>query len=115
MYPKTLAVQSAALTTLVIAAGAVLVSDYLSAGRREETTKEFQHLVGGLGFGPAVDLSRCAFSFDPRLCTSCQENLGPIPGGVFFCPHHACSILYYLPLDRMREALGGTGQDALLP
>jgi hypothetical protein len=64
----------------------------------ERHGREFQALVGGLGFGPAGDLSRCAFGFDPRLCPGCPHDLGPIPGGSRFCPDHGCSILYYPPL-----------------
>jgi hypothetical protein len=60
--------------------------------------RSFHHLVGGLGFGPAVDLARCEFAFDPRLCPACSEDTGPIPGGLFFCPYHASSVLNYSPL-----------------
>jgi hypothetical protein len=84
------------LATLIVllagAAGLLVAMDTLKQDRRSE---EFQHLVGGLGMGPAVDLSRCGFSFDPRLCPDCPLNHSPVPGGVYFCPQHACSILYY--------------------
>ena len=66
MYPKNQAIPLVVLTMLVGAAGAVLVCDFQARPQQQETAKEFQQLVGGLGFGPAVDLSRCAFSFDPR-------------------------------------------------
>ena len=46
--------------------------------------RSFQELVGGLGFGPALDLSRCEFSFDPRLCPGCPADLGPVPAGRCF-------------------------------
>jgi hypothetical protein len=78
---------------LALAAGLVLGVD--NARPQAERAEAFQRLVGGLGFGPAVDLSRCAFSFDPRLCDSCPADGEPIPGGVYFCPRHACSILFY--------------------
>jgi hypothetical protein len=84
---------------LPAAAGAALLADRLEQPGREQRAKEFQGLVGGLGFGPAADLSRCAFSFDPRLCPGCPHGQGPVPGGAYFCPEHACSILYYPPLD----------------
>jgi hypothetical protein len=76
------------------ALGVLTMEDSLS-DRRTPKAEEFQRLVGGLGFGPALDLSRCAFSFDPRLCCGCPQDGGPIPGGFSFCPEHACSIWYY--------------------
>jgi hypothetical protein len=66
-----------------------------------ERAREFQHLVGGLGFGPAVDLASCPNSFDPRLCDRCPQEFGPIPGGGCFCPEHACSIFSYRGLDSL--------------
>ena len=57
----------------------------------------FQRLVGGLGFGPACDLSDCAFGFDPRLDGSCGEDFSPIPGGGCFCRCHAGAVMYYAP------------------
>jgi hypothetical protein len=64
---------------------------------------EFQDLLGGLGFGPALDLSRCPQSFDPRLCSHCRQNLEPLPGAGCFCPQHACSIFYYPGLTGRTE------------
>jgi hypothetical protein len=69
-----------------------------SGARQHEPARSFHRLVGGLGFGPAVDLSRCEFSFDPRLCSACSQDDGPIPGGMFFCPYHASSVFDYPPL-----------------
>ena len=87
----------------VSAAGLLVALDSLPAPERGDRAEEFQRLVGGLGCGPAVDLSRCGFSFDPRLCPDCPLNDGPIPGGIYFCPQHACSILYCPPLAPRRE------------
>jgi hypothetical protein len=98
----------ALILALAAGAAAVLVAD--SAAGREERAADFQRLVGGLGFGPAAELSRCAFSFDPRLCPGCPQDLGPIPAGAAFCPYHGCSILYYPPLDP--GAGGGPGEYA---
>jgi hypothetical protein len=84
-----------ALLLLAGASGAVLVTEARLQHSREEHAAEFQRLVGGLGFGPALDLSGCAFGFDPRLDGSCAEEYGPLPGGNCFCPRHAGSILYY--------------------
>jgi hypothetical protein len=77
---------------------AVLVVEPASLARRESHSREFQQLVGGLGFGPATDLASCPFAFDPRLCPDCARDLGPIPGGRYFCPHHAAAVLDYPPL-----------------
>src|SRR5262245_1056366 len=84
-----------------LAAAAALILIFGSQEQRGQVarTKEFQELVGGLGFGPAVDLSRCPASFDPRLCHACSADLAPIPGGKCFCPQHASSILDYPALD----------------
>ena len=43
-------------------------------------------LVGGLGFGPSVELSTCPVQFDPRLETTCNAQTGPIPAGGLLCP-----------------------------
>jgi len=49
----------------------------------------FQRLVGGIGLGPAVDLTRCAGEFDPRVEPSCSHRFDPLPCGSLFCPVHA--------------------------
>jgi hypothetical protein len=87
------------VVTLATAAGLVLGFDNGRQPREEMRAKAFQTLVGGLGFGPAIDLSDCPFAFDPRLSPRCKQNAGPIMGGAFFCPHHACSVFDYSPLE----------------
>jgi hypothetical protein len=82
------------LVLLTVVAGAVLVTGHRAAAHSEE----FQRLVGGVGFGPALDLSGCAFGLDPRLDRECQEECGPVPGGACFCPRHAGSVFSYPPL-----------------
>jgi hypothetical protein len=102
------------ILVLTAAAGAVLAAGARPAAGRLRRAEEFQRLVGGLGFGPARDLARCPFSFDPRLCPACPDDGGPVPGGAFFCPYHASSILDPPPLP----AAGGPedrGPDAHLP
>jgi hypothetical protein len=61
---------------------------------RAAAAAEFQGLVGGLGVGPTVDLSRCAFDFDPRVGSACDGRHEPFPAGDVFCPHHAGSVLF---------------------
>jgi hypothetical protein len=89
---------------VTLTAGAALVLGLGSAPpvQHERRTREFQELVGGLGLGPAVDLSSCAFAFDPRLCPTCPQDYGPIPCGAGFCPRHGCSIFSYPPLPEGR-------------
>ena len=87
------------LLVLAVSATAVLIVEGRSQRRREARSEQFQHLVGGLGFGPALDLSGCAFGLDPRLDDSCSDDCGPIPGGATFCPRHAESVFYYAPRE----------------
>jgi hypothetical protein len=101
------------LLALAAAAGTVLAVGGRRPAAREERAREFQRLVGGLGFGPALDLEQCASSFDPRLGPACPNDCGPVPGGTFFCPQHACSILDYPPPELGRDQ--GPPPDALLP
>jgi hypothetical protein len=82
----------AAVVGLAFAAGAALAlaaSPVADEGR----AGEFHGLVGGLGLGPALEPSRCEQAFDLRLRAGCSCDAGPVPGGVFFCPHHAGSGL----------------------
>ena len=86
------------LIGLSAAASAIVLAESrrnpVAAGR----SREFQQMLGGLGFGPAIDLSRCTLAFDPRLGPVCESRLGPIPGGGFVCPHHASSVFDYSPV-----------------
>lgn len=61
-------------------------------------SQEFQELVGGLGFGPATELSEDASTFDPRVCPTSPGDLGPLPAGREFSTRQACSIFAYPPL-----------------
>jgi len=101
----------AALLFLLAAAVGVLVAEDRLQRSRQARAEQFQHLVGGLGFGPALDLSGCAFGFDPRLDGGCAEERGPIPGGACFCPRHAGSVFSFAPLER-GAPLAGEGDAA---
>jgi len=98
MKSRTPLILMVVFLTLVAAAAAVLVANSLSRDGRARRAEEFQRLVGGLGLGPATDLTRCAFRFDPRLCPGCPEDAGPVAGGSWFCPCQGCSIFYLRPL-----------------
>ncbi len=103
------------LLILVVAAGVVLVVEDRLQSQRLGRAEEFQRLAGGVGWGPALDLSGCAFSFDPRLDGSCGEDCGAIPGGSCFCPRHAFSVFSYPPLPTGPEATGQRGETILFP
>jgi hypothetical protein len=99
MQPRGPLVLLATILSLTLAAIVLVVVNSLDRDSPGARAREYQELVGGLGFGSAVDLSRCASSFDPRLGQRCPGDFGPLPGGGYFCPHHAFSILYYRALD----------------
>lgn len=63
----------------------------------------FQRLVGGLGLGPAVDLSVCRQAFDPRVCAGCSHECGPLLAGSAYCRHHAMSV-FPLPAAETPDA-----------
>lgn len=107
MASKAPAILLSAILMLAGGAVAVIVADGLSGSERAEKREEFQRLVGGLGFGPETDLSRCAFCFDPRLCPACPKDLGPIPVGTWMCRHHGCSIFFFSPLTGKAGAEDG--------
>jgi len=88
----------ALIVGLAVAAGAMLIVGARPERQAMERARQFHGLVGGLGFGPAIDLGRCEFAFDPRLCPACTHDCGPVPGGMVFCPHHAGSVFDYAPL-----------------
>jgi hypothetical protein len=84
-----------AVLLLTVLAGGILLAENRPQPQRASTREAFQHLVGGLGFGPALDLSSCPFGFDPRLQSSCSFDCGPIPGGSCFCRRHAGAVFPY--------------------
>src|SRR5215468_9461010 len=93
-----------ALVLLSGASAAVLAVEGRAERGRRDRAEDFQRLVGGVGFGPALDLSDCAFGFDPRLDGACAEEDGPVPGGACFCPRHAGSLFCYPPVPREEGA-----------
>jgi hypothetical protein len=99
------------LLLLAGAAGAVLVVEGQQRGTAR--AEQFQRLMGGVGFGPAVDLSVCAFGFDPRLDGDCALETGPVPGGACFCPRHAGSVFFFPPLEGGPALAAEGGGDGL--
>jgi hypothetical protein len=103
------------LMMLVMMAGAVLIiEDQIQSGRAKHN-EAFQRLTGGIGFGPALDLSTCTFAFDPRLDGECSQQCGPIAGGGCFCPRHTGSIFSYRTLDQGRRIWAEGGDRAPTP
>jgi hypothetical protein len=79
------------LLSLVLGAAAVLGLDARARRRHEARAEEFQRLVGGLGFGPALDLSGGPNRFDPRLDGRDADEVASA---------RALSIFSYPPPDR---------------
>ena|SRR5690349_4714945 len=104
-----------ALLLLSGMAGVILTAENRAAQRRQAHDEAFQRLVGGLGFGPSLDLSDCDFSFDPRLDDSHAAEGGPIPGGACFRPRQAASLSFYSPPEHGPHLPGPEGGDAYLP
>jgi hypothetical protein len=76
-----------ALTAALTAGAGVALAVAGGDPAADAKAAEFHRLVGGLGGGPAIDLSRCEAAFDPRLCPHCGLETGPVPAGGSFCPH----------------------------
>jgi hypothetical protein len=104
----------AAIAALTMAAAVLLAGEAWRAHARADTARDFQRLVGGLGLGPDLAGIRCWCGFDPRVDSTCSADYGPIPGGVRFCPQHACSIFFYPPLP-VPQRRGETDEHALAP
>src|SRR5262245_28310000 len=93
--PRQFLVGIALLTGVAVVA---LLAD--SHHRQRPHAEEFQRLLGGLGMGPALDLGGCPLCFDGRASFTCKEDAGALPGGGFYCRHHACSVLRYSAIDK---------------
>jgi hypothetical protein len=97
----------AALLVLAGAVVAILVAEEVTSHHRDDRARQFHHATGGLGFGPAIDLSGCAFGFDPRLDGSCSDDYGPTPGAACFSRRRAGSLFPYPPLPPRSRTSGG--------
>jgi hypothetical protein len=74
----------AAVLTLVAGAAVVVVDGAGVDPRDVERGRAFQSAVGGLGFGPALDLSGSERAFDPRVGNVPSARHHPLPGGDAF-------------------------------
>jgi hypothetical protein len=77
------------LVAAVIALPAAAASILAAGTTAPPDALGFQRLTGGLGLGPAVDLSRCAAEFDPRAGATCSFRHDPAVLASRFCPPHA--------------------------
>jgi hypothetical protein len=91
------------LLILVVATALVLIQEASSQPQRTERSEAFQRLVGGLGFGPSLDLTRGEFGFDPRLADHDADDEGPLPGGNRYSGVQGRSIFHYKPLSRNEQ------------
>lgn len=77
----------ALVAALVTSAGLAAVAASGRPSAAAARSEGFQALLHGLGGGPAVDLSRCARAFDPRLDDGCPFRTSPVPAGDAYCAH----------------------------
>jgi hypothetical protein len=103
------------IAILVVAAGTAVVIPFRSSTSQAVHKARFQQLVGGLGFGPTVELSTCAVQFDPRLETTCNSAVGPIPAGSLLCP--GCGRFLFSFSSRSPDRLTGrsNNQNVVVP
>jgi hypothetical protein len=84
-------VLAAAVLALVAGAAVVVATRARPAPAASAASADFQRLVHGLGGGAAIDASRCARAFDPRMDDVCDRRADPTPAGDRFCPHGLAS------------------------
>jgi hypothetical protein len=96
------------LFVMVCCAGTMLVWDAHIEAAHQGASRDFQLLVGGLGFGPTAKLNECPFAYDPRLGCSCANDFTSLPGAASFSPHQAQADLVP-PMNnrRLRDGTGG--------
>jgi hypothetical protein len=89
-----------AIGTLTLLAAVVLFRDAAPTRHRVEISEDFHRLVGGLGFGPVLDLSQGSGSFDPRLDGEWLDANERLDSPAQFGPLNPLSIFHYSPLRR---------------
>jgi hypothetical protein len=78
------------LGTLVLVVGAAAAVVGSAPGDEQSLSAgELRGLLGGVGLGRAVDMSRCASAFDGRLFGRCDLRYSPLPGVDALCPDHS--------------------------
>jgi hypothetical protein len=95
-----------AIAALVVLAVTIWIHDAVTAKQSEEMSEDFQSLVGGLGFGPALDLSNGSYTYDPRLGDRAELD-EPLPGAAQNGSGNPFSIFSY-PRQRRSSRSAGT-------
>ena len=102
------------LLLLAISAAALLTAEEQAQAAHQARDEDFERLVGGLGFGPALDLSDGASAFDPRLGGGGDDPM-PAPGGAYFFARRAASLFAGPEPGRDASWLWEEGGHALPP
>ena len=78
----------------LVAATGVLGVESQRARRLADGERNFQQIVGGLGFGSERSLESCSDAFDPRLGRSCPECTRRSLLGRAVCPAHSLRLSF---------------------
>ena len=80
------------ITALTAAASIVVAVQSFGVDRRGAVGREFQSVLGGLGLGCQIDLSRCSWQFDPRVAGDEDTGLDSIACLSELSPWHSVSL-----------------------
>lgn len=94
MTPRPTVLLLVALAILVVGATLAVVACEASVGTSHLHGRYFQTFFRGIGFGPALDLSRSERDFDPRVGHVSTERFEPVPAGDAFGPHGAPRVRF---------------------
>jgi drug/metabolite transporter (DMT)-like permease len=91
---------------LLLLAAALVSADGLWIAReaaQAPAPRPFQAATGGVGLSAAVSVSWSFFAFDPRLESTCENELWPVPGLTCPNPIHGATLLDPPPRDQLAE------------
>ena len=80
-----------------VAASLIMVFETGNRPRRA-AGQQFQEVLGGLGMGCQIDMSRCCWQFDPRLMDGEDPAGDSLPGLNEISPWHSIA-LFPMPVD----------------
>ena len=113
MTSKAPSLLLSAILALAMTAIALIAWDAQLARHHDQRSRDFQQVVRGLGLGSSLTLSRCEFSFDPRVFPNWRTAHYPVACSEYFCPRHAGSVFYLDPVnltvDRSSEEASDAG------
>lgn len=98
MMSKSHTLLLAIILALAGTAIALIAWDVRLARHDEQRSRDFQQLVRGLGLGATLTLSRCEFSFDPRVFPDWRSAHFPLVCSEYYCPLHTGSVFYLRPV-----------------